>query len=59
MVANASGPIRASYGVPEGTPGRLHTAQRGIFNAPGLIDNPAQDSVYPVESITLTVGGKP
>ena len=56
VVANAAGTFRAAYGVAEGTPGRLHATQRGLYDVPGLPSNGS--SVFPVESLKLTVIGQ-
>jgi hypothetical protein len=45
--AKATGTLRASYGVPDGTPGMARTNQRGLFGVPGMPTN----DVYPVEFV--------
>ncbi len=35
FVVTADGTLRASFGVPDGTPGMAHTTQRGLFSIPG------------------------
>jgi len=54
LVASASGPLRAAYGVPNGTPGRLQLTQRGLYDVSGLSNN-GQDNAFPAEHINITV----
>ena len=50
--ARASGPLRAAFGVADGTPGRFHTTQNGIFMTSG---GGATADGFPVERISLRV----
>lgn len=45
--AKATGTLRASFGVPDGTPGMARTNQRGLFGVPGMPPN----DVFPVEFV--------
>ena len=47
FVANATGTMRAAFGVPEGTPGKAHTTQEGLYGVPG---KPPSD-VFPTEYV--------
>ena len=56
--SRAGGELRAAFGVPDGTPGRLNIAERGLFNIPGQ-GNGVGDG-FPVENIKLRpVGALP
>jgi hypothetical protein len=50
---NATGPLRAAFGVPEGTPGHLVVSQTGFFNKKGN-PLPAGDG-WPAEIVNLTI----
>ena len=54
--ATAKGPLRALFGVPAGTPGMVHTTQRGLYgvdsNGAALTDS------FPTERITIKKTGK-
>ena len=56
VVANASGTFRAAYGVADGTPGKMRTTQRGLFDVKG-IDKTHPDQ-YPAEKVTFIVNGQ-
>jgi hypothetical protein len=56
LVASADGTLRAAYGVPDGTPGRLQLTQRGLYDVSGLPNN-GQDNNFPAEHINITVTG--
>ena len=51
---SAEGTLRAAFGVPDGTPGRGHVVQNGLFNASG---NGATADGFPAELITFKVVG--
>lgn len=51
---SSTGSLRAAFGVPDGTPGRGHVVQNGLFNASG---NGATADGFPAELITLKVVG--
>jgi hypothetical protein len=51
ITASGSGQLHALAGVPEGTPGRIHVIQTGLFLR-GSGQGATADN-YPVESITL------
>jgi hypothetical protein len=55
FVVNASGTLRAAFGVPDGTPGTAHTTQRGLFTVPGE-GIPADR--YPTEKVEFSVAGQ-
>jgi hypothetical protein len=58
--ARASGPLRAGFGVPEGTPGLFEMNQTGLIETSGTA-NPRSAvgrDAYPVESIILRATGK-
>jgi hypothetical protein len=50
-----SGPLRAAFGVDEGTPGRLLVSQTGLFNIPGQ-GNGVADS-FPAELVRVYQAG--
>lgn len=56
----ARGPLTANFGVPEGTPGRTHTVQVGLFGNPQCgVDSPsAVADCFPAEKIFLQITGK-
>jgi hypothetical protein len=54
VVINADGPLRADFGVPEGTPGKAHTTQK-LRTVPGL-GSPHDDS-FPVEKVRIWEAG--
>ncbi len=57
LEATATGPLRALFGVPAGTPGMAHTTQRGLFAAPGK--GQGLDNDFPAERIVIKkIGGK-
>ncbi len=51
---SADGTLRAAFGVPDGTPGRGHVVQNGLFQASG---KGATADGYPAELITFKVVG--
>jgi hypothetical protein len=51
LTANADGTLRAAFGVPEGTPGKAHTTQRGLYAVQGILVN--GDDVYPAEKVDV------
>jgi hypothetical protein len=53
--ANVKGPLRAAFGVPDGTPGRAKVVQKGLFMA--SFKGAVADG-FPVEKIKLQVIGK-
>jgi hypothetical protein len=55
FVVNATGTLRAAFGVPDGTPGSAHTTQRGLFTVPGE-GIPADR--YPTEKVEFSVAGQ-
>ena len=55
FVASASGALRLAFGVPEGTPGRAHTTQRGLYGVPGQGIPPDQ---FPAEKIDIQEVGQ-
>jgi hypothetical protein len=54
--ATASGPLRAAFDVPEGTPGRFVVSQTGLFNTPGRGQGVADG--YPAEIVRVYKAGK-
>jgi hypothetical protein len=52
FVANCDGTLRAAFGVPEGTPGRARTTQRGLY---GVLSGP---DFFPTERIEIQRTGK-
>ncbi len=54
FVANADGPLRADFGVPEGTPGKAHTSQQGR-TVPGQ-GGPHEDG-FPAEKVRIWEAG--
>lgn len=59
LTSSTFGGLRASFGVPDGTPGRASTVQTGFFSDsnPGLPNNIIDDG-FPVENVLLKVVGK-
>lgn len=58
--AQASGPLRAAFGLPEGTPGRLEVTQTGLIGT-AAIANPRSRvgfDAFPVEHIIIRATGK-
>lgn len=55
FVVNAAGTLRAAFGVPDGTPGRAHTTQRGLFTVPGKGIPPDR---FPSEKVEFMVTGQ-
>lgn len=53
--ATASGPLRATFGVPEGTPGRFVVSQTGLFNIPGQGQGVAD--AFPAEIVRVFKAG--
>lgn len=53
--ASANGPLRAAFGVPDGTPGRAHVLQTGLFMTGG---KGATSDGFPAEMINLVKTGK-
>jgi len=51
---SAAGTLRAAFGVPDGTPGRGHVVQNGLFQASG---KGAVSDFFPAELITFKVVG--
>jgi hypothetical protein len=51
---SATGTLRAAFGVPDGTPGRAHVVQNGLFDASG---KGATADGFPAERITFNVVG--
>ncbi len=54
FVLTAEGTLRASFGVPDGTPGMAHTTQRGLFNVPGKGLPP---DMFPAEKVMFIETG--
>lgn len=58
--ARASGPLRAAFGVPEGTPGRLEVTQTGLIGTSGIA-NPRSAvgrDAFPAEHVNIKATGK-
>jgi hypothetical protein len=53
---NGDGPLRAAFGVPEGTPGKLLESQTGLFDIPGRGAGVADG--FPAELIRVFKAGK-
>jgi len=58
--ARASGPLRAAFGVPEGTPGRFEMNQTGLLETSGKANphSAVGRDAFPVENIILRATGK-
>jgi hypothetical protein len=56
FVAQADGPLRAAFGVPDGTPGRAGITEKGILKIPP--QNKATTDSFPAERVDLKVIGK-
>ena len=54
LVADAEGTLREAFGIPEGTPGTAHTAQRGLYNVPGL--QLEGHDLFPAEKVEIQPG---
>jgi len=52
LVINAAGPLRAAFGVAEGTPGAVHVTMRGLLTVPGLPNNGEADA-WPAEKVII------
>ena len=55
-VANADGPLRAAFGVPDGTRGKLVVSQTGLFDNPGEGKGVADG--FPAETVRVFKVGK-
>jgi hypothetical protein len=65
ITVQAKGTLRESFGVPEGTPGMVHTRQTGLIAVQGKLLNRHPDSpsrvaldAFPAEKIFMQVAGK-
>jgi hypothetical protein len=58
--AQASGPLRAGFGVPEGSPGRLEVTQTGLIGTASFVNPHSRVAVdaYPAEKIIIRATGK-
>ncbi len=56
ITASNFGPLRAAFGVADGTPGKAQTVQVEIDNAPGIPNQGIPDG-FPVENVSLQVVG--
>ena len=58
--AQASGPLREAFGVPEGTPGRLEVTQTGLIGTSALVNPHSRVAVdaFPAEKVILRATGK-
>jgi hypothetical protein len=56
FVATAFGPLRALFGVPAGTPGSVHTTQRGMYALPGQGQGIADS--FPAERVVIKEVGR-
>jgi hypothetical protein len=58
--ARADGTLRAAFGVPEGTPGRLEVVQSGLIGVAGVANPNSRVAfdAYPAEKITIQRTGK-
>jgi hypothetical protein len=54
--AHGGGPLRAAFGVPDGTPGRLTVTQTGLFKFQTL--PPGSDDNFPAERVELHAVGR-
>lgn len=54
FVATAFGPLRPLFGVPDETPGSVHTTQRGLYGVPGQ----GLDDNFPAERIVIKEVGR-
>ncbi len=57
--AQASGPLRAAFGVPEGTPGRLEVTQTGLIGTSSIVNPHSRVAVdaFPAEHIIIRATG--
>ncbi len=51
LVGNATGTLRAAFGLPDGTPAKAHTTQRGLYDVPGMQVN--GHDVFPAETLDI------
>ena len=60
MRASASGPLRAGFGVPEGTPGRLEVTQTGLIGTSAIAnpDSRVGLDAFPAEHVIIRATGK-
>ncbi len=60
MRARASGPLRAAFGVPEGTPGRLEVTQTGLIGTSALVNPHSRLAVdaFPAEKAIVRATGR-
>jgi hypothetical protein len=58
--AQASGPLREAFGVPDGTPGRLEVTQTGLVGQAAKVSprSPLAVDPYPAEKVILRATGK-
>ena len=56
FVATAFGPLRPAFGVPDETPGSVHTTQRGLYGVPG--QGQGLDNDFPAERIVIKEVGR-
>ena len=58
--ARADGTLRAAFGVPEGSPGRLEVVQTGLIRVAGLVNPNSRVALdaFPAEKITIQRTGK-
>jgi hypothetical protein len=58
--AQASGPLRAAFGVPEGTPGLLEVTQTGLLRVAGIANHESRVAfdAYPAEHVIIRATGK-
>jgi hypothetical protein len=60
MRAQASGPLRAGFGVPEGTPGRLEVTQTGLIGTAAIASPRSRVGfdAFPAEHVIIRATGK-
>ncbi len=58
--AQASGPLREAFGVPEGSPGRLEVTQTGLIGTSALVNPHSRLAVdaFPAEHVIIRATGK-
>ncbi len=58
--SQADGELRAAFGVPDGTPGRVEVVQTGLFFAASKANSTSRVALdaFPAESINLNIVGK-
>jgi len=58
--ARANGTLRAAFGVPDGSPGRLETVQTGLFKVSGVANSNSRVALdaFPAEKVLIQPTGK-